>query len=752
LATVALQGAMKPSAPPTPSEPACHDELERRFEKRLIGMSDRLWKKVLEVGEQLQDVHAELCRLAGETALVSGEVREASERVVDKTELNAQLERLEASVHGLIESRAELPLQKVEQQLRAADLEGLREASTTLNKEFQAANRATGKGLAELRGELAAVEDRLVQLGTQFGASDARLAGVEAKASAWANNLTDHKTALDARVEAMQRRLDEQLAMANEQSQKLWNQQHEANAEEFRKALAGQALQCNDLQLELQRLEDSFCQSLRSEIRRLEDICQQLPQQLAECNDKLGTLDKELDWMRDGGNNACAEALLFPRQFRELQDRVEAVNETLLQRILYATHGLSQRLDSHHDATKHLERSQDEQRLFAEATDCRLEQQVTCVEAMEKSLEHQSSSGDAMKRQLDEQSLLVRALEHRLEKQHSSFAEVAQERWNSQAMSMQATERKLDQQAMSIQAAEAGLEQQALSMQATERRVDQQAGLVQAVEQGLSAQRTVNNGFRAEIEEQQLQMECRDACLRRTTQQQDQALEAKLQDASDHLKAKLIESEQRLLRQVDRTEEGLLSLRELSSQKQAAISTEFRQVNDQYQQLWAEQHVANRSLEQGLAAMQPTLTTSQQRTAACERQLKAMEAWQSVCERQQSTQEQHISRCNSSLQWLAEHCGEIPLRLETKLAEMSAAAREDVSACVLTAFQGEMRLWAQLVQMNGSSGHTNHAIPRPTMGGRLSSDALSAVPVANDAAGQAANYFYPPPGAGVTNW
>jgi len=342
--------------------------------------------------------------------------------------------------------------------------------------------------------------------------------------------------------------------------------------------------------------------------------------------------------------------------------------------------------------------------------------------------------------------------EHRLEKHQSSLAEVTQERLNSQAMSMQAAERKLDQQAMSIQAAETRLEQQALNMHATERKLDQQACLVQAMEQSLNTQQTVNSGFRTKIEEQQLQMERRDVCIQRTTQQQDQALEAKLQDVSDHLKAKLVESEQRLLRQVDRTEEGLLSLRELGSQKQAAVSAEIRQMSDQSQQLWADQHFANRSLEQGLAAMQPTLTASQQRTAACERRLHGMEAWQSAYERQHSVQEQHISRCSSSLRWLTEHCEEIPLRLETKLAEMSAATREDVSACVLTAFQGEMRLWAQLVQMNGGGGHTNPAVPRPAMGGSLPSDAPSVIPVAIDAAGQAANYFYPPPGGGVTNW
>jgi len=679
-------------------------------------------------------------------------VRAASACVVEKTEVDAHLEQVQASVHSLIESRADLPLQKVEQQLRAADLQGLRDASTTLSEEFQAANRATGKSLAEIRGELAAVEDRLVQLGTQFGASDAKIAGVEAKASAWASNLTDHKNAQDARVEAMQRRLNEQLAMANEQAQQRWNQQYETNAEEFRKALASQVLQCNDLQKEFQRLEDSCCQNLHSEIRRLDGVCQQLPQQLVECKNKLSTLDKELDWMRDGAKNTCAEAVGFPRQFRELQDRVEAINETLLQRILYATHGLSQRLDSHHETSKHLERNLDEQRLFAEATDCRLEQQVTCVEAVEKNLENQLLNADALKQRLQEQSLLVRNVEQRLEQHQSNLAEVTQERLNSQSMNMQAAEKKLDQHAMSIQAAETRLEQQTLNMQASERRLDQEACLVQAVEQRLNIQQTVNSSFRAEIEEQQLQMERRDACIRRTTQQQDQALEAKLQDASDHLKAKLLEAEQRLLRQVDRTEEGLLSLKELGSQKQAAVSAEFRQVSDTSQQFWADQHVANRSLEQGLAAMQPFLTASQQRTAACERQLQGVEAWQSACERQQSVQEQHIFKCNSSLRWLAEHCEEIPMRLETKLSEMSAAAREDVSACVLTAFQGEMRLWAQLAQMNGGGGHASPAVPRTQLGGNLSSDAPSVVRVATNAAGRAANYFYPPPEGGVINW
>merc|ERR1711956_120318 len=106
-------------------------------------------------------------------------------------------------------------------------------------------------------------------------------------------------------------------------------------------------------------------------------------------------------------------------------------------------------------------------------------------------------------------------------------------------------------------------------------------------------------------------------------------------------------------------------------------SAEIRQMSDQSQQLWADQHFANRSLKQGLAAMQPTLTASQQRTAACERRLHGMEAWQSAYERQHSVQEQHISRCSSSLRWLTEHCEEIPLRLETKLAEMSAATREE---------------------------------------------------------------------------
>lgn len=71
-----------------------------------------------------------------------------------------------------------------------------------------------------------------------------------------------------------------------------------------------------------------------------------------------------------------------------------------------------------------------------------------------------------------------------------------------------------------------------------------------------------------------------------------------------------------------------------------------------------------------------------------------------VHERRHATQDQRLTSHHDTLCQLVERCKELPQLLEARVAEARAAAKEDLTASTLTAFQGEMALMAKVAQLS----------------------------------------------------
>lgn len=120
--------------------------------------------------------------------------------------------------------------------------------------------------------------------------------------------------------------------------------------------------------------------------------------------------------------------------------------------------------------------------------------------------------------------------------------------------------------------------------------------------------------------------------------------------------------------------------------------------------------VVDRRLTEGL---EPRLGSAERRLEANELRIAAGEAWQSACQQRQLAQEQRLEAQSESLRRIDEHCQELPPRLELRLKEARAACKEDLAASVLSAFQGEIRLWAKVAQLGGGGVSGGLLTPMP---------------------------------------
>lgn len=106
------------------------------------------------------------------------------------------------------------------------------------------------------------------------------------------------------------------------------------------------------------------------------------------------------------------------------------------------------------------------------------------------------------------------------------------------------------------------------------------------------------------------------------------------------------------------------------------------------------------AMERSVFEVQPRLDSLDSWRGAVEQHQAASNERCAAQEQRYSLQDQRLTSHDDMLHRLATRCQEIPRMLEARVDEARAAAKEDLTATTLTAFQGEMALMAKIAQLS----------------------------------------------------
>lgn len=270
----------------------------------------------------------------------------------------------------------------------------------------------------------------------------------------------------------------------------------------------------------------------------------------------------------------------------------------------------------------------------------RLEQKLDCLDqAVWQSLDCLRTSAGDVTRRLNDQHAALASLEASFREQKRLVCELASKADAQRDLPVQLTEKLRQICRDSHQAA------------------DRQQDIIQELEDRLGShqERLDHHDNKIALTEQDVQ----------GLSEQSGSARAELQAVAGHLQRAIGAAEQRLGGQLVRREELLEGLRRLGGQ-------------------------VRERLEKVAAAAPPP-----------ERRLEALEGRCAAVELRQRAQDQGLAAQRESLRRLAAQYEELPQRLEARVAEAHAAVKGDLATSTLASFEGEMRLWARMRELDG---------------------------------------------------
>eukprot|EP00747_Dinoflagellata_sp_TGD_P182440 gnl/TRDRNA2_/TRDRNA2_36693_c0_seq1.p1 gnl/TRDRNA2_/TRDRNA2_36693_c0~~gnl/TRDRNA2_/TRDRNA2_36693_c0_seq1.p1 ORF type:complete len:559 (+),score=138.40 gnl/TRDRNA2_/TRDRNA2_36693_c0_seq1:165-1841(+) len=146
------------------------------------------------------------------------------------------------------------------------------------------------------------------------------------------------------------------------------------------------------------------------------------------------------------------------------------------------------------------------------------------------------------------------------------------------------------------------------------------------------------------------------------------------------------------------------ALKDVESQAAHQLKRLAEEVAERIDQVCAKHRTA--ATAEYLDAIKCQTASSMLRFEGCERQLEAVRKLHVAMEERQTDSEQRQSLYDEKLRRLSERCEEIPKGLEQRLEEVREAAKEDLNASAVAAFQGEARLWAKVAQLDHRAAPT----------------------------------------------
>ncbi|CAE7194906.1 unnamed protein product [Symbiodinium pilosum] len=90
--------------------------------------------------------------------------------------------------------------------------------------------------------------------------------------------------------------------------------------------------------------------------------------------------------------------------------------------------------------------------------------------------------------------------------------------------------------------------------------------------------------------------------------------------------------------------------------------------------------------------------------------LLAAESWRSAFQERETARDQRLGTLGEAVRKIETSCKEIPT-LQARIEEARAAIKEDLAASAMSAFQGEMRLWAKMAQLGVTPPSLPHQAP-----------------------------------------
>jgi len=181
------------------------------------------------------------------------------------------------------------------------------------------------------------------------------------------------------------------------------------------------------------------------------------------------------------------------------------------------------------------------------------------------------------------------------------------------------------------------------------------------------------------------------------------------------LEARALEQDAALHAALRRMDMGFDAAETRSDERFKGLAVE---VAERIEQERAQQVAACGAIDQRIQEAEP-------RICGLERTVLGADQQRVLYDQHLALQEQRLTLQEDRIQRLMEQCSTIPQALEARLEAARAAAKEDIAASSIAAFQGEMRLWAKMAQLGGSGGASPTAfdaappIPQPQSMGQF---------------------------------